>query len=374
MSRIIVSIYVHPEFYPPTLNAIINLSSIYDEVVVLTRNNIETNFPFPVNVKIKSLGKRIGVIESEQSSLITKILFFLQFAIAHIPYLVNKKNRFVCYDAIPLLTISILTRFFRLDRHIWYHNHDMPNLSGCHKFSISWFAARYEKWSIKYISKFSLPSVDRLKYYPELDRESIEFVFLPNYPSIKIFNQYVRKMTPVNIRVLYQGSVAKLRGFEEFAKFMQNSEKLINLTLKGPVRNNYDTELNQLFRKLKVIDRIEFIGISKYISLVNDMTNYDVGLAVQLGQDEIRKTLGTASNKIYEYAASGMPVIVADNQQFKKYLKDEEWVFFYDEKADNFEDIITEIISNYTELSSKARIAFETKFNFEKYFYRDEKY
>ncbi len=373
MDRIIVSIYVHPEFYPPTLNAIINLASIYDEVVVLTRNNIETNFPFPVNVKIKALGKRISVIESEQSSYFRKILFFIEFSIAHIPYLANKKNRFICYDAIPLLTISILSRLLTLNRYVWYHNHDMPNIKDCRKFSISWFAARFEKWGMKNISRFSLPSIDRLIYYPELDRSRVEFLFLPNYPSSVIFKQYIQKIAPLEIKVLYQGSIATMRGFEEFATFMRKSEIPMYLTLKGPVRNNYDNDLKQLFSNLNVTERVDFVGISEYMNLVEDMQNYHIGLAVQLGQDEIRKTLGTASNKIYEYAASGLPVIVTDNEQFRKYLEGEDWVFFYNVATNNFQAIISCIIRNYEELSLRARLAFETKYNFEKYFFSDEK-
>jgi glycosyltransferase involved in cell wall biosynthesis len=368
VSKIIVSIYVHPEFYPPTLNAIINLAEQYEKVVVITRNNIESNFPFPKNVKIKNLGRLTSVIESEKQNLLFKVLFFVKFLIAHIPYLFTKHNKFLCYDPIPLFTISLLCKLFFIKRHIWYHNHDMPNINNCRKYSISWFASKYEKKSMKKITLFSLPSIDRLIYYDDVDMTNIEFKYLPNYPSRKIFFKSSAKKIDNEIRVLYQGSIATLRGFEEFGEYMANSSLELFFTLKGPIRNNYQYILEEHFLRLNILNKIKFEGVTNYIDLINDMSKFHIGLAIQLGDDEIRKTLGTASNKIYEYAASGMPVIITDNQQFRKYLANEDWVFFYSKEKNNLSEIIHQIILNFQELSNSARISFERKYNFENYF------
>ena len=51
MKKVLVTIYVHPEYYPPTLNAINELSLIFDEVVVVTRNLAASKWKFPENVR-----------------------------------------------------------------------------------------------------------------------------------------------------------------------------------------------------------------------------------------------------------------------------------------------------------------------------------
>jgi hypothetical protein len=159
-----------------------------------------------------------------------------------------------------------------------------------------------------------------------------------------------------------------LRGFEEFGEFMAKSPLDLMLTLKGPTRNNYKFFLKENFNRLNILNKIKIIGVSNYVDLVKDMTNFHIGMAIQLGDDEIRKTLGTASNKIYEYAASGLPVIVLDNQQFRKYLDNEDWVFFYNKEKNNLEEIIQDIVLNFQEISVSARLAFENKYNYEMYF------
>lgn len=365
MSRIIISIYVHPEFYPPTLNAIINLSERFNEVIVITRNNIQSDFPFPSNVKIKSLGKRVDVIESERLNLVSKVLFFLKFTSAHLPFFLNARNKFLCYDPIPLFAVVLVKKVFFRKNFIWYHNHDMPNINSCRKYSISWFASKYEKLFMKEIDVFSLPSEDRKQFYFDVDFNNFKYYFLPNYPSLKVFHKGKEKLIDSKIKVLYQGSVAPKRAFEELAHFIKRTNLLLELNLKGPIRNNYDADLVSYYKKLSIESSLVFHGITTYKNLVSDIGNYDLGLAVQLGDDDIRKTLGTASNKIYEYGASGLPVIVSDNQQFRKYLNEEKWVFFYNRDTDNFEDIFSGILLNYESISLLARDAFFKKFNFE---------
>jgi glycosyltransferase involved in cell wall biosynthesis len=87
-----------------------------------------------------------------------------------------------------------------------------------------------------------------------------------------------------------------------------------------------------------------------------------------MGTDNVRKTLGTASNKIYEYAASGLPVILYDNAQFRKYLEHYDWTFFTDGSVTSLKEIIQEIVLNYSKISGSSRDSFESELNFENKF------
>jgi hypothetical protein len=67
MKRVLISIYVDPEFYPPTKNAILELANQVDEVYVLTRNLFfaEPN-AYPKNVGFARIGSYMTVQESEK--------------------------------------------------------------------------------------------------------------------------------------------------------------------------------------------------------------------------------------------------------------------------------------------------------------------
>jgi hypothetical protein len=80
IESIVVGIYIDPDFYPPTINAIINLSEISEEVVVVTRNHTAIDFPYPSNVRLVKLGKLMTVLETEQKSILSKFLSFTKFS------------------------------------------------------------------------------------------------------------------------------------------------------------------------------------------------------------------------------------------------------------------------------------------------------
>ncbi len=92
MKRAVVAIYIDPDFYPPTINAILNLAEKFEEVVVVSRNNTSTDFPYPPNVKLKKIGKCISVRDLEKSPLWSKAFNFLLFNFSFLKYAKRKGN------------------------------------------------------------------------------------------------------------------------------------------------------------------------------------------------------------------------------------------------------------------------------------------
>jgi hypothetical protein len=93
-----------------------------------------------------------------------------------------------------------------------------------------------------------------------------------------------------------------------------------------------------------------------------------LGIAVHQGRDEVSKTLGTASNKIYEYLASGLPVLLHDNEQFRKNLGSKPWLFYYNGDTTHLENYIKHVQINFRELSGNAILDFEENYCFEPFF------
>jgi len=157
-NSIVVGIYYDPEFYPPTINAIVNLSETCDELVVITRNHAKLDYPYPGNVRMIKTGKFLSVIESEQQNLLSKIISFIKFSLTLFNS-ARKKNTelMVLYDSIPLFSYFTFRKLLHSQKKIWYHNHDIPATHPIRKFSVSWFAAKYEKKAMESIQYFSLP-------------------------------------------------------------------------------------------------------------------------------------------------------------------------------------------------------------------------
>ena len=372
MKRIVVSIYIDPDFYPPTINAILNLAGICNELVVITRNNSKDDYPFPANVKLVKKGKYLSVRESERTSFLDKITSFIKFTAALYKYVTGKNTELVIlYDPVPLFSFLMIRKFgVAKNKKIWYHNHDMPNIALTRKYSIGWWAAKHEHAAMNGIDFFSLPSDDRLVYYPNW--KSINNYFcIPNYPSLKVYNKQTAALNnSEEIRIIFQGSIGEGHSLEELIDLLQQtiSGKKIKLILKGSVKEEYKQKLNKLAEKYNVTDQLTWVGLGPYSELQKLTSSCHIGIGIHKGIDEVSKTLGTASNKIYEYAASGLPVILYDIEQFKKYLGKYPWAFFCDGTKETLKGTIENILSRYDELTMAAKKSFEEELNFETHF------
>ena len=80
--KAIVAIYVDPDFYPPTISAILNLAERMEEVIVVSRNNSISDYPYPANVRLKKVGRYRRVRDSEKLPAWKKALYFLKFTVS----------------------------------------------------------------------------------------------------------------------------------------------------------------------------------------------------------------------------------------------------------------------------------------------------
>jgi glycosyltransferase involved in cell wall biosynthesis len=138
--------------------------------------------------------------------------------------------------------------------------------------------------------------------------------------------------------------------------------------LKGGVRPQYKESLEDHAKTNGVEEKIDWFPLGPYCELPAITSDCHIGIAIYLKTDNVRNTMGTASNKIYEYAASGLPVIVFDNEQFRKHLENKPWVFFYDGSSESMKKCISSILENHESLSLSALNGFKSELNFEKAF------
>ena len=371
--RVVVAIYIHPDYYPPTINAINCLADMYKEVVVVTNNNCKDDFFNADNIKVVKIGNFFSPIDYEKTSTLYKIFTFLKFTFQFFKASFNKEtNLILMYDAIPLFSYFTFKFFINKKKTTWYHNHDMPMIKGTKKYSVGWFSAKYEHKVLQLINIFSLPTSDRLKYYPTINNNT-KYFELPNFPSQKIYNSNITNSTPSTdnvIKIIYQGTIGEAHSIEEIVLLLNEKieDKYLHLTLKGKVRKNYKDSIDKLAESIDVADKIEWIGIGPYRDVQYITKTKHIGIGIHIGEANDSKPQGTASNKIYEYAACGLPVLVYDNEQFRKHLGKYSWAIFTDGSTLSLKNAILFCTKNFDTLSKAAKQDFNSHFYFEKSF------
>ncbi|MGB4837358.1 MAG: glycosyltransferase [Saprospiraceae bacterium] len=347
------------------------LSKFYTLISFVFRNNLAGNWNYPKNIKLVSSGSYISVKDQMQTNLLYKFYYFFCFLISFFRQaLLIKPSTILVYDPVALYAYSILRPILLFKHIIWYHNHDVF-LKGEHsKISLMGLSIHAEKKSFKYLDIFSLPSLDRKKYFP-LKSYTGKFFFIPNYPSLEFYNKfYSAKTIDSEIRLIYQGQISENHGLEEIINMLDSDiyNKRLKLCLKGYCSENYKEKLLKLAAIKNVSDKIEIIGVTPYHEVPLIGSRCHIGLAIFKGQDIMNSTLGTSSNKIYEYAALGLPVLLFDNEHFRLHLEKKEWAYFTDCSQSSLKKNIEDILNNYPIISKSAHYDFNHEFNYENQF------
>lgn len=366
MRRVVVAIYVDPDFFPPTINAILNLAEIYSEVIVISRDNSVKDYPYPPNVRQVKIGAKMTVREMEKEPLHSKLLNFYKFAERVSREAKCRDTSLVLlYDPLALFAWHLRGRFTP-NKKVWYHNHDMPDRSNLKKYSLGGLAGGFERRAMRFINYFTIPARERLQYYPGLEKD-IEVFIIPNYPSLKVYSQTNKKQKKGDLKIIYQGFIGEGHGLEQLVEILNENIKgrQLKLILKGSVAEDYKEQLNRLAQSYNVCDRLSWIGIGPYSEIPALTRSCDLGIGINNNSDAVSQTQGTASNKIYEYAASGIPVILSDSMQFVNYLGKYNWAFFTDGSRESLINIIGKIIAEQGSLEIAAGKDFESELNFE---------
>ncbi len=366
----LVAIYAHPEAYPPTLNAIGVMSQQLSRIWVLHRPIMASNWNYPSNVELVSSGAAMDVREQERLPLLQKIRLFATYVRDLRRMLQRQRPEIVLvYDALALFAYW-LVRFTPLPRHkVWYHNHDVLFVPPG-RLSLNWFASRAEKRIFPRLDFFSLPANERKKFFP-MERLKGRYFFLPNLPSVNIFPKPRAESRPGDeLRIIYQGHVSKGHGFEEIIRLlpMEMEGRKVKLLLVGWITDEYKSELQRLAKEQGAEASLKICGVLPYHNLAKLTASCHAGLAVFNLDNPMAATAGTASNKIYEYAACGLPVLYFDNPHYRQHLGRYAWAIPTDLSPDSLRKAFQRIAAEGKPAGKAAREDFLQKLNFEAVF------
>jgi glycosyltransferase involved in cell wall biosynthesis len=215
-----------------------------------------------------------------------------------------------------------------------------------------------------------LPSEEIKKYF-RIDLLRGKCIVVPNYPSFAFYKK-IKKAEynggPINL--IYQGRISEDHFLEETIVCLKQNihGRNLKLHLIGQWAPDYQNKLLAIADREGVRERLEFHAGMPYQELPNFTRANQVGLAIHKPTRIIYLTGGTASNKIYEYAALGLPVLLYDNEHYKAHLSNYNWSFFTSGLKESIVAQLEKIMSEFETASLSARKDFEERLHFEKVF------
>lgn len=360
---VLIAIYDHPDKFPPTLNAINEFVRLNNKVIVLYRNT--THKPFNLNKQANCIGISINDTNNLNSPAWLKLLFFLRFTFhlwrCHIKY---KPQVNLVYDSYSFASFHLIKSFVRKTK-LWYHNHDVADLNYISKKSLTYWCWKIEQKHINNATIFSLPDLSRSKFF----NYQKPICFLPNYPNLNFNTSYLEKQNSANmLKVIYQGRVSSGHGISEFIKYLQQAKYNITLHIIGSYNNVFKAEICTFIIANKLTDKVFLHDPIPYDDLKHFTKNFDIGLGVLQPINAAYSTAANASNKIYEYTALGMPVILFDNEYYKSTLQKYSWAKFTNLSANSFDVIFADLMKNHQHYAQQAYTDYRSQLHFEKYF------
>ena len=324
-----------------------------------------------IQAQLVTSGKYISVRDAEAKSIAWKFVSFIRYTRDLYKILKKEKPEWImCNDPISLMAFRMSRSLHEFQTKLWYHSHDVAEISRMRRFSVGYFAVKSEIKYFDNIDLFTLPAESRLDYFP-MNRLKGQWLIVPNFPSKKRNQEnHTGSWKPgMDLKMIYQGRVSNEHGLEEILDFVRSAPSL-HLTIIGPGDEGYIRSLKDKISTLGIEDRVGISGPVAYEQLLQITQKHHIGLAVNKPVNILYSTAAQASNKIYEYAASGLPVLYYKNEHYMQYLGSFTWAFPTDLSEKDLLSVIQNIERDYQIISENAIADFRNRLNYSAAFER----
>ncbi len=171
--------------------------------------------------------------------------------------------------------------------------------------------------------------------------------------------------------VFRQGRIARGHGIEVTMRSMSLwQERTWGFVVMGLSDEAYLKSLAQLAQELGIADRFVVLPPVSYDQILSFTSDADVGHALYEQFHVNNVHIGTASNKVMEYLAAGVPLLVSPNEKLKQLVGDDKCGVWADERdpASIAQGINTLLANAETRarMGSAARRAFEETYCYDR--------
>lgn len=366
--KVLVVLYSHPELYPPTLNAVMNLAGHMGEVHVLYRPHKKDEWSWPANVLLHPSGKPIGVRQFMTSDWRTRMVAHARFAMDLLRLMRRIRPDIVLlYDPYPALFYRLIHPLLPRKPFLWYHSHDAIDRRDLESGNIMIQQLRKsETFVLDHADLFTLPAVERKPFY-DLGNFRGNYWTIPNFPSLKVFSAAPSRTLDGELVLAFQGSICQGRGLEDVITSLPITiaGRPVHFSITGFCYNAaYMDSLRRQIAALPEPDAVSIHDAVPYARLREAQSDAHVGWAYYGVNSSMDVSIGTASNKFFESCAMGLPVLYNAGNTFSAYTQ-YAWALPVRPGREDLAAQLTRVAGDYENLSALARRQFLEELNYE---------
>ena len=279
------------------------------------------------------------------------------------------------YASDPLSCPAAVIAGFILRIKLVYHEHDMPKQEKQKFFLRAAMAAR--QITARKADICIMPNRQRLDIFLEKTGRIKKSYCVRNYPQRHEAKKAREKKQDDFFTILYHGSINSKRLPESVVYALSMLPANVNLKIFGYETAGgagYIEHIKALARGLKIEKRIGF-GLFNREQLLFNCRNADIGLALLPPIDDINlniRYMAGASNKVFDYLACGLPVLVPDLDDWNNaYVKPGYGLSCNPDNPDNIAKTVKWFIDNpqrMQDMGEKGRQKILSDWNYEKEF------
>jgi len=373
--RLLITIYANPDYYPPTVYAV-RLLSCYFAVHILCRNMDQPFQEWPPEVTIERFGEYASARAKEGANAAAKLIEYAKFA-ARTRVLIKQMRPAAIYSYDPYAFVAtMLGRVGRRPLPVIFHSHELPETQNLSWGSLENWVVRAALISTKSADAVVFPEKNRARHWLTAAADLRVPTIVPNCPDQRYFPAPADWSDTIAARyrareAVYVGYASADNGHLDALRALAMTDG-IRMRVIGGFRPEFEASFNELARELRVNERLSVDGWLALDELRARASRASVGLSIYKPVTKSLEYVASASNKLFEYAAMGLPVIVPDRENYRDFLGDAEWVTYADvEQPEAFSRAVTSIFDDrerYVAMSRAARRAFETEYNYERVF------
>jgi glycosyltransferase involved in cell wall biosynthesis len=373
--RLLVVFYGNPDYYASITRELCRLRADFS-IHLVCANGRELGFAWPADIAIERVGRRRAFGPQKFAARIAAVLDYLRFAAA----VRRRMRRFApallhAHDARAFVTAD----WFRRRGHppIVYQVRDVTRPEDCSRFTLQHWIERRALKRGPHAALVIHSESERAADYARRSGDPRPPLLWPMYPSLDLIPRPADFEALIERRfarreLLYTGVIGPGIAAAEALRAIADLAPPVTLTLYGSIAPGDLRELRRLAQMLGLGDRATHHGWIPLRALLDRTLEAAVGLVLFKPGAFNYRWMGTSTNKLYEYVARGIPVLVPDTPSFHRALAGEAWVGYAD--LDAPASIAREIgrlladRDRYSQACRAARRAFEERYNFERVF------
>lgn len=366
---LLVAFYANPDGFPPTFNAVKLLRARFKVTVVSRRTEAEVR-AWPPDVRLLRVGPPHSVAVSMSKSAAAKARDFAGFVLALRRTIQTEAPRVAyAYDSHALLALWLAG----CSAPIVYQKHEVEELDGPSPRTLGRGVIAAALRLSRRAAIVVFPEQNRADYYQRFVPGLAPPMVIPNFPDREGFptpdwgalldGRFARR------QVFYRGALGPENGTGELVSAIASTASGTSLRVCGRGEPAYMAALERLVRDRGLEGRVDLAGFVPFDRLNEEALSASVGV-LPYQAVSTNWTFGTtATNKLFEYAACGLPALAPDRPSYRAFFRDEPWVELVDvSDPGSIGAGIERVLGDRAEYERRcraARRAFEERFNYQ---------